>query len=48
MALVGVVKLILTFAAWSLDHFNFPPPFFLQLWTSENQGDEGDAGEGEN
>lgn len=21
---------------------------FLQLWTSENQGDEGDAGEGEN
>lgn len=23
-------------------------PFLLQLWTSENQGDEGDAGEGEN
>lgn len=39
MPLVGVVQ-----------NFNFETFFFLflQLWTSENQGDEGDAGEGEN
>lgn len=39
MPLVGLILDFETFNFFFL---------FLQLWTSENQGDEGDAGEGEN
>lgn len=44
--LSNVVQLPLQPDHWIV--LTFSSPFFLQLWTSENQGDEGDAGEGEN